>query len=158
MISFFFLWQVHWTKKKIQLKSTQMYMYFRSKEITISCCKVSVNITLYSYRYLNERSGCLQYTCTHICNTGIFFFLPPSKKHIHIFKASWSSEHISTWKNGKNHFICGKIISCCQKVLSSHIKHKIFQDFYKAKQQNWIPNFYKEQVHQQSFYFQIYST
>lgn len=72
-------------KKKIQLKSTQMY--FRSKEITISCCKVSVNITVYSYRYLNERSGCLQYTCTHICNTGIFFFLPPSKKHIHIFKA-----------------------------------------------------------------------
>lgn len=65
-------------QKKIQLKSTQMY--FRSKEITISCCKVSVNITVYSYRYLNERSGCLQYTCTHICNTGIlFFFLPPSK-------------------------------------------------------------------------------
>lgn len=60
-------------KKKIQLKSTQMY--FRSKEMTISCCKVSVNITVtvQSYRYLNERSGCLQYTCTQICNTGIFF-------------------------------------------------------------------------------------
>lgn len=116
-------------QKKIQLKSTQMYMYFRSKEITISCCKVSVNITVYSYRYLNERSGCLQYTCTHICNTGIFFSSHHPNNIYTFLKPDKVQSIFPLGRMEENCFIRGKIISCCQKVLSSHIKHKIFHDF-----------------------------
>lgn len=121
-------------KKIIQLKSTQMY--FRSKEITISCCKVNVNITVQSYRYLNERSGCLQYTCTQICNTGIFFSSHHPNSIYTFLKPDKVQSIFPLGRMEENCFIRGKIISCCQKVLSSHIKHKIFHDFYKAKQQN----------------------
>lgn len=131
-----------------------MYMYFRSKEITISCCKVSVNITVQSYRYLNERSGCLQYTCTHICNTGIFFSSHHPNSIYTFLKPDEVQSIFPLGRMEKNCFICGKIISCCQKVLSSHIKHKIFHDFF-IKRSNRIefPIFTKSRFTSRVFIF-----
>lgn len=94
-------------------------------------------------------------THVHIYVILVFFFSSHHPKSIYTFlKPDKVQSIFPLGRMDENCFICGKIISCCQKVFSSHIKHKIFHDFY-IKQSNRIefPIFTKSRFTSRVFIF-----